>query len=87
MSRSEFLMHDGSTAGWDSIAKMKDRMDFETNQLEKMTKDYIMSRTNISSNLYDEKYRVEWYMLPPEAKRHGIVDYIVGKDCTINEII
>lgn len=87
MSRSEFLMHDGSTAGWDSTAKMKDRMDFETNQLEKMTKDYIMSRTNISSNLYDEKYRVEWYMLPPEAKRHGIVDYIVGKDCTINEII
>ena len=87
MMRSEFLMHDGSTAGWDSTAKMKDRMDFETNQLEKMTKDYIMSRTNISSNLYDEKYRVEWYMLPSEAKKHGIVDYIVGKDCTIQEII
>lgn len=87
MIHSEFLMHDGSTAGWDSTAKMKDRMDFETNQLEKMTKDYIMSRTNISNDLYDEKYRVEWYMLPSEAKKHGIVDYIVGKDCTLDEII
>lgn len=87
MLRSEFLMHDGSTAGWDSTAKMKDRMDFETKQLEQMTKEYIMSRTAIDNDLYDAKYRVEWYMLPNEAKQHGIVDYIVGVDCTIDEIL
>ena len=87
MERSEFLMHDGSTFGWDSTAKMKDRMDFETKELEAMTKEYIMSRTKIDSDLYDEKYRVEWYMLPETAKKYGIVDYIVGKDCTIEEII
>ena len=87
MLRSEFLMHDGSTAGWDSTAKMKDRMDFETKQLEQMTKEYIMSRTAIDNDLYDAKYRVEWYMLPNEAKKHGIVDYIVGVDCTIDEIL
>ena len=80
-------MNDGSTAGWDSTAKMKDRMDFETNQLEQMTKKYIMSRTTIDNDLYDAKYRVEWYMLPYEAKQHGIVDYIVGVDCTIDEIL
>lgn len=87
MLRSEFLMHDGSTAGWDSTAKMKDRMDFETKQLEQMTKEYIMSRTAIDNDLYDAKYRVEWYMLPNEAKQHGIVDYIIGVDCTIDEIL
>lgn len=87
MQRSEFLMHDGSTAGWDSTAKMKDRMDFETKQLEQMTKEYIMSRTTIDDALYNEKYRVEWYMLPEEAKQHGIVDYIVGTDCNLDEII
>lgn len=87
MLRSEFLMHDGSTAGWDSTAKMKDRMDFETKQLEQMTKEYIMSRTAIDNDLYDAKYRVEWYMLADEAKQHGIVDYIVGVDCTIDEIL
>lgn len=87
MKRSEFLMHDGSTCAWDSTAKMKDRMDFEMGQLERMTKDYIMERTAITSELYDTKYRVEWYFLPEEAKKHNVVDYIVGEDCSINEIL
>ncbi len=86
MEHSEFLMHDGSTMGWDSTAKMKDRMEFETIQLERMTKRYIMSHTKIDEKTYDEKYRVEWYFLPDEGKEIGVVDYIVGKDCTIDEI-
>ena len=86
MQHSEFLMHDGSTFGWDSTAKMKDRMDFETKELEQMTKRYIISHTNIDEKLYDEKYRVEWYFLPALAKEIGVVDYIVGQDCSINEI-
>lgn len=87
MRHSQFLMHDGSTAGWDSTAKMKDRMEFETIQIEKMTKDYILSRTKITQELYDQKYRVEWYMLPEEAKTHGICTHIVGVDCEIDEIL
>lgn len=87
MPHSEFLMHDGSTMGFDSMAKMKDRMDFETGQLEKMTKEYIMSRTKIDDKLYDEKYRVEWYFLPNEGKQIGAIDYIVGADCSMNDIL
>lgn len=87
MPSATFLMHDGSTMGWDSTAKMKDRMDFETKQVEEYTKKYIMSRTSIDEKLYDEKYRVEWYFYPTEAKKNGVVDYIVGEDCTIDEII
>ena len=87
MLSSTFLMHDGSTMGWDSTAKMKDRMDFETNQVEKHTKNYILSRTAIDEKLYDEKYRMEWYMYPEEAKQYGICTHIVGKDCDIDEII
>lgn len=86
-SHSEFLMHDGSTFGYDSTAKMKDRMEFETIQLGEMTKEYIMSRTNIGEDLYTEKYRCEWYFLPDEAKKIGVVDYIIGKDCSIEDIV
>lgn len=86
-AHSEFLMHDGSTMGFDSTAKMKDRMEFETIQLEKMTKEYIMSRTKINEKLYDEKYRVEWYFLPDEGKKIGAIDYIIGKDCSIEDIL
>ncbi len=87
MPHSEFLMHDGSTAAWDSTAKMKDRMEFETQQLEKMTRDYIISRTKISEELYEQKYRVEWYFLPKKAKEIGVVDYIIGEDCDIDSVI
>lgn len=84
---SEFLLHDGSTMGYDSTAKMKDRMEFETVQLENMTKEYIMSRTNIDENRYNEKYRCEWYFLPEEGQKIGAVDFIIGRDCGLKEVI
>ena len=87
MPHSEFLMHDGSTAGWDSTAKMKDRMDFELNEVEAMTREYIINHTKITEEMYKDKYRVEWYFLPKKAKEVGVVDYIVGEDCDIDEII
>lgn len=87
MPHAEFLMHDGSTTGWDSTAKMKDRMDFELNEVEAMTREYIVDRTKITEEMYKEKYRVEWYFLPKKAKEVGVVDYIVGEDCDIDEII
>lgn len=87
MPHSEFLMHDGSNFAYDSTAKMKDRMDFELGELEQVNKDYIMSHTKIDENLYKEKYRVEWYFLPKLAKEVGVVDYIVGEDCDIDEIL
>ena len=87
MRHSEFLLHDGSTMGFDSTAKMKDRMDFETKQIEKITKEYVVERTQISPKTYDKKYRIEWYFLPEEAKRIGVIDYIVGVDCPLSEIV
>ncbi len=76
MPHAQFLMHDGSTFTMDSTAKARDRMMFE-GQVEEMTKKYVQSRTKISDDLYDQKYRVEWYMLPEEAKAHGIVTDII----------
>ena len=70
-----------------STAKMKDRVDFEAGQVEVHTKNYIIGQTKIDEKLYDEKYRVEWYFYPEEAKSVGVCDCIVGKDCTIDEII
>lgn len=87
MPHAEFLMHDGSTMGYDSTAKMRDRMEFETVELEQETRRYIMSRTKIDEALYNEKYRVEWYFLPEKAKEIGATDYILGQDCELDEII
>lgn len=87
MPSATFLLHDGSSFAWDSTAKMKDRVDFETGQVEVRIKNHILSHTKIGDDLYEKKYRVEWYFYPEEAQKYEITDYIVGKDCTIDEII
>lgn len=87
MPHAQFLCHDGSTGASNSSAKMRDIIEFESNQLEPMNKEYVLGRTTIDSDLYDKKYRVEWYMLPKEAKEHGIVTHIIGEDCDIDSIV
>ena len=89
MPHSQFLLHDGQTGGMvqESVAKARDRMEFETIQLEEVVKDYVISRTNISEDLYDEKYLREWYFLPTEGKQLGVVDYIIGEDCKMRDVL
>lgn len=88
MKNSTFLMHDGSNGiGFETSSKLRDRIEYETGQLEKHTKEFVLDKTSIDDKLYDEKYRVEWYMLPEEAKEHSICDKIIGIDCDIDEIL
>lgn len=83
----EYLMHEGYAGAYDNMSKAKDRIDFEAGEMEQMTREFIISRTKIGEDLYKEKYRCEWYFLPKQAKELGVVDYIVGEDCDIDEII
>ena len=87
MPNSTYLCHDGSSLAYDSMSKLKDRMEFETGQMEQHTKNYILSRTSISEKLYNKKYRTEWYMYPDEAKTYDVVTHIVGTDCSIYDIL
>lgn len=87
MPNSTFLMHDGSSFAYDSLAKMKDRVVFEGDQMAEHMKQLILDKTKIDEKTYEEKYRVEWYFYADEAKKYGVCDYIVGVDCTLDEII
>lgn len=86
MPHSEFLLHDGASGGFDSSNKMQDRMKFESEQIESMTKDFIVKNTKITNEQYEMNLRKEWYFLPKEGKELGVVDCIVGEDCSIEEI-
>jgi ATP-dependent Clp protease protease subunit len=81
-----YLMHDGSNFVYNSSAKLKDAIKFQDQQEERV-KEYILSRSKLTSKEYDEKYRVEWYMYASEAKEKGFCDFIVGEDCELDEII
>lgn len=86
LKNATFLTHDGSSRIYDSSAKAQDAMDF-MKKIDNKIKDYVLSKTNITKKEYDSKRRTEWYMLAEEAKERGIIDYIVGVDCDIDEII
>lgn len=87
LPHSTFLLHDGQNFCWDSGGKLKDKLYFDTNETEARIKDYVLNRTKISEELYDKKYRVEWYSYPEEAKENGVCDYIIGKDCKMDDIL
>lgn len=83
---AKFLMHDGSNFVYNSGAKAQDQMRFNS-RVEERIKEYILSRGNLTGEEYDAKLRVEWYMFADEAKKRGFVDYIIGIDCDIDEVI
>lgn len=83
---AKFLMHDGSNFVYNSGAKAQDQMEFNR-KIESRIKQYILSRSKVSEEEYDSKLRVEWYLFADEAKEKGFVDYIIGEDCDINEIV
>lgn len=85
-ANAKFLMHDGSNFVWDSGMKAQDRMDFNK-KIESRIKKYVMSRSAVTNEEYESKLRVEWYLFADEAKEKGFVDYIIGEDCDINEIV
>lgn len=83
---AKFLMHDGSQFLYSSGAKVQDQMKFQK-KVENRIKNYVLSKSNITSKEYDSKYRIEWYLFADEAKENGFTDYIIGEDCDIDEII
>lgn len=85
-ANAKFLMHDGSNFVYNSGAKAQDQMEFQR-KVEERIKEYILCRSNVTSDEYDSKLRVEWYLFADEAKEKGFVDFIIGQDCDIEEII
>lgn len=87
LKNSTFLLHDGSDGMVASAAKAMDYMQFSEKQMNVRIKDHVLNHTTIPEKLYEEKYRIEWYMYPEEAKKYGICTDIVGEDCDIDSII
>lgn len=83
---SRFLLHDGFECIYDSASKVEDRKKF-TNELDNRLKNYVLSRTKITAQKYARNRRKEWYMFAEQAKELGVVDYIVGEDVEMEDIL
>ena len=78
-------MHDGSVTINNSTSKAKDTMKF-VEELDSRAKEHVLSRTTMSEEFYDNHYDVEFFLYADKAKELGIVDKIIGKDCTLDDI-
>lgn len=76
------LIHDGSSGAIGSIGKMIDNLEF-IKELEKRIKQYILSSTRITEEIYDQNYRRDWFMFSEEIIKLGIADEIVTDIDTI----
>ena len=83
---STILLHDGSVMVQNSGNKARQTMDF-LDKVDSVVKDTILKHTTITEEEYEANKKDEQFMFADEAKEKGIIDYIIGVDCTLNEIL
>lgn len=83
---SILLQHDGEITIQNSSSKAKDTMKF-FDSMELRTKEYVLSRTNMTEEFYDKIYDQEYWMYADEGKRLGCIDKIIGEDIDLEEIL
>lgn len=83
---SSLLIHDGNSTLSGSSGKVKDLQKFYE-KVDERIKNIIVDNSNISTEEYEENYDRELYLLADECKVKGICDYIIGQDCSIEEIL
>ena len=83
---SVFLQHDGSISISNSATKAKQTMDFLESG-EARSKQFVLSRTKMTEELYDKIFDQEFYMYADKAKELGVVDKIIGEDISFEDVI
>lgn len=86
MPNATFLMHDGSNFIWDSGSKAQDQAEFNK-RLNNRIRDYILSHSKLTPEVYDANLRVEWFMFAEEAKENGFIDEIIGSGVSIDKVV
>lgn len=87
LKNTTLLMHDGNINISNSSRKVQQTLDFFVSEMEKRNKEFVLSRTNMTEEFYDDKYDQEFYFYPSTGKELGVVHKIIGEDCDINYIL
>lgn len=85
-TNSIFLQHDGEIDLQSTQGKARDTMDF-IEAMNETLKRFVLDNTTMSEETYDENEDREWYMYAEEAKEHGVVHKIIGKDVSLKTIL
>ena len=80
------LNHEGFDGDYGHPSKIKDYINFSDRLNERLNK-IIIHNSNLTARDLKDTERIENYMFADEAKDMGIVDFIIGRDCTLDEIL
>ncbi len=86
MSNGVICIHDGQTGIIQTSRKANDTMNFY-NSCDERLHELTLSHTKVTKEFLDEIADREYYIFSEKAKELGIVDYIIGVDCTIDEVL
>ena len=72
-----FLLHEGTSFAGGATNKVQDRVKFDERVEKEVIKPHVLRHSNMKEHEYDALARVEYYLLPPDAKERGFIDEIV----------
>lgn len=81
-----FLQHEGEIALENSRSKFKQTALFMDSR-EQRVKEFILSRTNMTEEFYDEVYDQEFWLDSKRAKELGVIHGIIGEDIDFDDVI
>lgn len=71
------LFHSGQTYVGGESTSVEDVMNFNKG-VDNKIRDYIITNTNITKELYDAHHRKQWYISAEEMLEYGLIDEIIG---------
>ena len=71
------LFHSGQTYVGGESTSVEDVMSFNKS-VDNKIRDYIITNTNITEDLYDAHHRKQWYISAEEMLKYGLIDEIIG---------
>ena len=71
------LFHSGQTYVGGESTSVEDVMNFNKS-VDNKIRDYIITNTNITEELYDAHHRKQWYISAEEMLKYGLIDEIIG---------
>ena len=86
MPNGIICIHDGNVGLVQTSNKAKDTMKF-FNDCDKRLHEILINNTNVTEEFLEEISDREYYIFSDKAKELGIVDKIIGVDCTLDEVI
>lgn len=78
LSHTSFMFHEGAAMDGGDAHKFFQHVDFYRYQLTRL-KAHVLNSTKITSDLYEEHKKDDWFLDQDDAKKLGVIDEVIEK--------